>query len=207
MNNLSRYLILVLTVLAATSCAASTSADRIACPSSSSKDYFFASGTLDPANSRADDFVRGWYSEQLAAMGEPSISCGEPQDVYRLTWLRTFHHPVAVRVTAQGEQAILHAIELDGAGGYEPGKVLRRNEKVLSHAEFDELRRAFSEARFGSMPTSEGRLGLDGAEWILEAFDENGYHIVVRWSPDDGPVRDIGNLFLALTGWKFDEMY
>ena len=200
-------LILITAMLAAQSCVAKSPTDRAECPSKSAADYYFASNALDQTDKRSDEFARHWYSKHLTAMGEPSISCGQPGDVYRFTWLRTFHHPVAVRVTDKGSHAIVQAIELDGAGGYEPGKVLRRIEKRLSSDQFEELISNFSKAKFALMPTSEERIGLDGSEWIVEASDKGKYHLVVRWSPDSGPIRDIGDRFLALTGWKFDEVY
>ncbi len=78
---------------------------------------------------------------------------------------------------------------------------------MLSADQIEELKSALSKARFGSMATSEERDGLDGSEWIIEASDQGKYHLVVRWSPDDGPIRDIGARFLALSGWTFDEVY
>ncbi len=202
-NNLT----LVVAMLAAQSCDATSHIDRAACPSKSADDYYFANNAFNQTDKRSDQFIRHRYSKHLSAMGEPSISCGQPGDAYRFTWLRTFHHPVVVRVSGMGNHAIVQAVELDGAGGYEPGKVLRRIEKTLSAGEFEKLKSSFSTAEFGSMLTSEKREGLDGSEWIVEMSDNGKYHLVVRWSPDTGPIRDIGSRFLALTGWTFDEVY
>ncbi|MDR6841542.1 hypothetical protein [Pseudoxanthomonas sacheonensis] len=207
MTKLLSYLTLITVMLVAQACAATSPTDRAACPRKSADDYYFANSALNQTDERSDAFVRHWYSKHLTAMGEPSLSCGQPGHVYRFTWLRTFHHPVVVRVIDKGSHAVVQAIELDGAGGYEPGKVLRRFEKTLSVDQLQELKNAFSEAQFGSMPTSEERNGLDGSEWIVEVSDTGKYHVVVRWSPDNGPIRDIGSRFLALTGWTFDEVY
>jgi hypothetical protein len=51
------------------------------------------------------------------------------------------------------------------------------------------------------------RVGLDGAEWILEARIGQNYHFVNRWSPDDGLVHDIGMQFIQMSGGKFGEIY
>jgi hypothetical protein len=207
MTNIFRHLILVLSVLVTSSCSAANAMDRGVCPDRSSDDYYFARGALRPENPNLDRFIRDWFSKQLAAMDEPSISCGKPGDVYRFTWLRTFHHPVAIRIAAQGDNTILYAVELDGKGGYAPGKVLRRIERIVSPTEFEDLKILFSSSQFTSISTTEDRAGFDGAEWILEQSDEAGYHLVVRWSPENGTVRDIGNLFLGFTGWTFEEGY
>jgi hypothetical protein len=207
MTNISRHLILTLFLLVTSSCSAANAMDRDVCPDRSSDDYYFAKGALHPEDASTDRFVRDWFSKQLAAMNEPSISCGKPGDVYRFTWLRTFHHPVAVRIAAQGDGAILYAVELDGAGGYAPGKVLRKIERTLSSSEFKDLKILFSNSQFSLMPTTEDRAGFDGSEWILEQSGKAGYHLVVRWTPENGAVRDIGNLFLSFTGWTFEEVY
>ncbi|MDR3159831.1 MAG: hypothetical protein LBU11_12705 [Zoogloeaceae bacterium] len=206
MTNISHHLILTLFVLVASSCSAANAMNRDVCPDRSSDDYYFARGALRPGNPDLDRFIRDWFSEQLAAMDEPSISCGKP-DVYRFTWLRTFHHPVAVRIAAQGDSAILYAVELDGAGGYAPGKVLRKIERTLSSSEFKDLKILFPNSQFSLMPTTEDRAGFDGSEWILEQSGEAGYHLVVRRTPENGAVRDIGNLFLSFTGWTFEKVY
>jgi hypothetical protein len=202
-----RYLIVVLSVFVSASCSTTTQNDRSICPNRSSSSYYFPEGALHPENTDQDEFVREWYSKQMLAMGEPSISCGNPGEVYRFTWLRTFHHPVALRVEAHGEMATLYAIELDGAGGYEPGKVLRKSERSLSAAEFKELKSIFSDSHYYSLPTTEDRLGFDGSEWILEQSGKEGYHLVVRWTPNTGEAHKIGSFFLTLSGWSFDEVY
>ncbi len=207
MAKLPSNLILIIAMLAAQSCAATSSTDRAVCPSRTADDYYFARSTIDQTDKRSDKFVRRWYSKHLIAMAEPSISCGRPGHVLRFTWLRTFHHPVVVKVTYKGSNALVQAVELDGAGGYEPGKVLRRTEKTLSVDALKDLKKAFTEGEFDSITASEKRNGLDGSEWIVEASDKGKYHMVVRWSPDNGPIRDIGSRFLALTGWTFDEVY
>ena len=61
-----------------------------------------------------------WYSEHLAAMGEPSLSKLAAQDrdalVYRLLWLPSFHHPVCVRINRTAAEIKLRVKVLDGKG-------------------------------------------------------------------------------------------
>jgi hypothetical protein len=140
-------------------------------------------------------------------MKEPSLSCETPgqAQAYRLLWLRTFHHPVAVRVTDSAEKISLDAIELDGKGGYFTGGVLRRKKTTLSKTQFQVLLDAFSKADFWSVATREDGIGLDGAEWVLEGARQGNYHVVSRLSPRDGDVREIGLLFLKLAKWSFKD--
>jgi hypothetical protein len=81
---------------------------------------YFPPGALDPDSPRSDNFRNHWYSQQLEAMAEPVLKPGGDSKVYRFAWLRSFHHPVAIRVVDGDAHCTLHAIELDGAGGYAP---------------------------------------------------------------------------------------
>ena len=43
------------------------------------------------------------------------------------------------------------------------------------------------------MPSAEERTdGVDGAQWLVEGIKDGRYHLVDRWSPTDGPVRQSG---------------
>lgn len=174
------------------------------CPSVASDEYYFPAGTFAVGSNPDDAFVREWFSEQLRAMGEPSLSCGTPGRVYRFTWLRSFHHPVAVRVTDFGGRGRLDVVELDGFGGYEPGKPLRRGSFVLGKKSMAQIRAAMAAA--WDLDATEPSSGRDGAEWIIELTDDSRHHAVLRWSPRTGLARELGLLLLSLSGWEFPEV-
>ena len=161
-----------------------------------------------------DEFEREWYSSDLQAAREPSLfeaSSGLVRSgvgVVRFTWLRSFHRPVVVRVKwTASRRPRLVATELSGKGGYDPGVPVRRIDRPLTRAEALELRDALVRARVFALPPKNCDLGGDGAQWLLEGVDRQGYHFVGRWSPTRGPVRDLGLSMLSLTGWRFDEIY
>ncbi len=85
-----------------------------------------------------------WYSKHLTAMKEAPIYNLPPASdkfVFRLLWLRSFHHPVCVRVEKNGESpAALFGKELSGAGGYAPPSVSIISETVLA-GKFSEVGR------------------------------------------------------------------
>jgi hypothetical protein len=163
----------------------------------------FPAGALDPASPHSDSARNTWYSHQLQAMDEPVLGPAQKGSTYRFTWLRTFHHPVAVRISADEGRVKLVAVELDGAGGYRPGKVLRRKAIELSRTQFHDLEALIRSKDFWDLPAHEETNGLDGSEWIIEGVSGGNYHVVDRWSPDTGPVREIGEQMLLLTGWHF----
>ena len=164
-------------------------------------DYFLPH-TFRP-DSRADTFVCNWFSKHLAAMGEPPLSSRTAPDTIRLLYLRTFHHPICVRVETSGRRAALYAVELTGAGGYEPGYVLRQTSRELDPTEWRALERGFAALRLWELPTIKPKLVLDGSEWVVEAVQSDRYHVVWRQSPsesDDPELRAFGLRLLELSG-------
>jgi hypothetical protein len=200
----SPLLIVASLVVALGAVACARPATHRVCPTAGAADYHFPAGLLVPTNADADELSREWYSKHLNAMGEPSLSCGTPEWTIRFTWLRTFHHPIVVRVAnVRGEYRIT-ATELDGAGGYEPGRVLRRQEAALIEADLRELQATVRRTQVANLPATDDRFGLDGAQWIIEIATNDSYRAVNRWSPESGPVREVGLLLLRLSTWSVD---
>jgi hypothetical protein len=54
-------------------------------------------------------------------------------------------------------------------------------------------------ARFWDMPTDNGRCGLDGSTYRLEAWNVDRRHRVVRWSPN--PIFSGGELLAVVTDY------
>jgi hypothetical protein len=180
-----------------------TTVVRAACPAIATDEHFFADRTLQPAGD--DAFRRHWYSKHLAAMEEPSLSCGplDATESYRFLWLRTFHPPVAVRVSWAAGRGEIVAVLLDGAGGYEPGKESKRVRRAVTRPEWETLRDATERSRFWTSPTGEqtNEIGLDGAQWIVEGRRGGRHHVVDRWSPDEGGAhRALARALVAAAG-------
>lgn len=134
-----------------------------------------------------DSFVVAWYSQQLSALREGRIITGTVDtlpEAYRFVWLRSFHHPVAIRVYSSKTGAVAVTSEGAGAGGYAPGSVTRRDSAVLSKQEWLALRDLIERERFWDRPAVDtSHLGLDGAEWVVEGRRDRRYTLVSRWSP------------------------
>ncbi len=157
------------------------------------------------------DFEQQWFSKHLRAAEEPSLfelsKNPHRSDSLRFTWLRSFHAPVIVRLTkGVGGNWRIMAKELSGAGGYDPGKVKRKIDRELS---VDEAAAVTALLTRSALPDQSGDcvIGVDGAQWIIERVDRDGYHFINRWSPSGGPVREIGEFLLNLTGWRHKPVY
>ena len=148
-------------------------------------------------------FVAEWYSKHLTAMGEPSLLELSRRDataeVYRFLWLRSFHHPISVRLVVRKDgRATLTSKESDGKGGYEPGKLIRNTTATLSKEQTDLFRSQVKHYALWNLPTRQsGQIGLDGAQWIIEISGGGRYHIIDRWSPRaDDPVHEVGTTLM-----------
>jgi hypothetical protein len=154
-------------------------------------------------DSRSHQFRSYWYSKHLIAMREPSLWEVSRQDstaeVFRFLWLRSFHHPISVRLTVRKDgTGILTSKETDGKGGYAPGKLIRNLAATLSKEQtafFLDRVEAFGLWKLAMEKL--GTTGLDGAEWIIEATKGGRYHIVDRWSPPaNDPVHALGTTLM-----------
>ena len=106
-----------------------------------------------------------------------------------------------VRVESSNDGAIVSAVELDGKGGYDKGKVTQRLQRGLNDTERRRLATALDTLRFFELPTEEHNLGLDGANWILEGRMASKYHVVDRWTPLNGSFREFCLSLLKLVDW------
>jgi len=129
-------------------------------------------------------FENNWYSGQLAALKEPVIFSDKSNtEVYRFTWLRTFHNPIAIRIEKQGDKYLLIWKVCNGAGGYGPGKLSTSKQKTITKSEWDEFQNKLKTIDFWKADTELKNIGNDGSQWILEGKTPNQYHVTDRWTP------------------------
>jgi hypothetical protein len=160
---------------------------------------YFPNGVLS-ADRRADEFRLKWYIGQLAALQEPSLwesSKTQQTQSYRFLWLRTFHHPVAIRVDVNADgTSELTTKMTSGAGGYAPGKLTKNATVTLSKEQTEWFLGKIEQYKFWQLPSVQETIGADGAQWIVEGIKDRAYHVVDRWTPRDGDVRAIGLVFI-----------
>jgi hypothetical protein len=136
------------------------------------------------------------------------VNSHSKSEVFRFTWLRTFHNPVAIRVEidAQGETTISLKVS-DGEGGYEPGRLIVNTNQVLSSKEAAELRSALQFLKQCKVPFSQDF--LDGATWFFEYKYGTKYCITEEQSPTSGAWYKLGLLLIDRSGYQveYDEIY
>ena len=74
--------------------------EKLPLPADSTAFYFKTKANWqDNPHDSLDTFVNQWYSKMLFSLKEPVLSNYQGQkEIYRFTWLRTFHHPISVKL-------------------------------------------------------------------------------------------------------------
>jgi hypothetical protein len=168
-----------------------------------------------------DDFKAQWYARQLQALQEKPLCCdsADHEPVVRFVWLRSFQHPVVIRLDemAAGNWRVVTKMG-SGTGGGDPGTLTTRKKRTLAAHDVAAMRALFKPTSwFWSTASAQAATATgdcapdqtcvtlegDGSQWILEVRAGNRYHYIDRWSPKDGPVRDIGERLIALSQQDF----
>ena len=145
--------------------------------------YYFSSEILD-TDPDCDKFVRDWCTKFLQAMDEPSLVHPDRQwETYRFLWLRTFHHPIAIRLEHHCSDCALVVKELDGRGGYEPGEICRNISRIIRDQERAKFLSLLDRAHYWELLSGTMFGHLDSALWVLEGYCNGKYHVVSRHSP------------------------
>jgi len=161
------------------------------------------------------EFNAKWYSSELEALREPSlfaqVNTSAPES-YRFLWLRSFHHPIAIRMDIHSDgTSTLTAKMAVGGGCYDSCALLLNKIYTISKEETQSSLQRVDKAGFWSAPTlAEEETGSDGARWIIEGVKNGQYHVVDRWSPANGVARELGLMFafgLARLQLSKDEIY
>lgn len=177
-------------------------------PTDSNALYFITSVNAEDSTKNAlDSFLNEWFSKMLFALQEPIISnYNGSKELYRFTWLRTFHHPISIRLEKQGSMIQLFSKVSDGSGGYDPGNMMFDTAITQTKKQIDTVNSKLKNATFWNLPTlTDNDRGKDGAMWIIEVYKEGQYKVVVQSSPNKGDsFRAIGEYLFSISQIKID---
>jgi hypothetical protein len=140
-----------------------------------------------------------WYTAQLIALQEPSLFAlvkDPTAESYRFLWLRSFQHPVAIRLDPKPDgTSVLTTKISSGAGGFRPGDLTENTSRVLPSEETQKFLLRLNQLKFWSLPNPvNDQRGTDGSQWIIEGVKGGHYHVADRWTPTTGPVHELGEL-------------
>jgi hypothetical protein len=162
---------------------------------------YFPPGALDGDPPNVAAVVVEAYSRNLSNLKEPSLWSPRRQlhvTSYRFLWLRSFDNPVSVRFEIDDDgTARLIAKIFDRSAE----RIMLDKNKTLSRDEVRELMGHLEDMKFWDAPTSDrGRIGTDGAEWVIEGVSNGKYHLLHRWSPRTGAIRNFGECAIRIAG-------
>lgn len=148
------------------------------------------------------DFKARWYSSDLRALHEPSFfEAAQDRSVvaYRFLWLRTFHHPIVIRLTILPDgTGSMTSKMTSGAGGYDAGAMIWNKSFDISKAQAEQFSSMLQKAAFWTSSIGGGG-GPDGAQWVMEGIQGGVYHIADRWSPQKDDYESMCLFLLSLS--------
>lgn len=132
-------------------------------------------------------FYIDWYSKHLKALQEPRLwNLSTEKQIFRFTWLRSFHNPITIRLEKYNDKVMLYWKLCNGAGGYEPGDLIINSSRELSSREWNEFNSMIKQLSYWNLKSVDNEItGTDGAQWILEGINMGNYQVVDRWTPGE----------------------
>ena len=151
-------------------------------------DYYFAPGQIDEAHD--DSFMRrDWFASYLRVAKADSLSCGEPSETYRLLLMPAFRNARIITLAFHKPNWILDTVDFGAelfGGGSEKAPSLKRSVRVLTKAEFEELRGDLTALNFWHERQYLNGGADDGWALALEGRSGDKYRVVTRINVHDG---------------------
>jgi hypothetical protein len=151
-----------------------------------------------------DTLTNKWYSKCLSEFGEPNLYINKNgAEVYRFTWLRSFHNPIVIRFEKHNETYTLYTKELLDNEGYMPNEIKVNAKVEMASLEWQNFKSKIDDLDFWNViPNDPDPKPNDGAEWILEGVSKNKYHFIARTSPADKKYKACCRYLLFLSKLK-----
>jgi hypothetical protein len=127
--------------------------------------------------------LRHWFTQFLIRMDEPpfySAASYQPLTI-RLLCLPTWSEPCSIRLQSSGLSFHLWGRELDGEAGFDVGRLVRREERLLTGQDAAQVWELWRYLRFWSLAESDPESEVfDGTTYVLEAAERSRYHLIHR---------------------------
>lgn len=130
------------------------------------------------------DFCNIWYSSVLEGCHEPVLyNYHGTGEIYRFTWLRSFHLPVVIKIQKHHFDFIFTAKELRPEYKEFPEELHTTDSGFISFFKWYNFKNKLDKISFWELPVNDPEeQGMDGARWILEGYKDGKYHFIDRWS-------------------------
>ena len=137
-------------------------------------EYEMSEGTID------------WIKEQLIDLKEPNLYLNNISgdiEVYRFTWLRSFHNPIAVRIEKIKDKVMLYWSIGRGMGGYAPKGIKKERKRKISVTEWNYFIKLITASDYSNLPNEDYTLMNDGALWVMEHKKSNIFEAKANNNP------------------------
>lgn len=138
-----------------------------------------------------------WHEIQLKSLEEDCLADRKAEAgtvIYRFTWLRSFHHPIVIRIEKSDNKVNLYWKTGKGLSGYHPQGIRKSGKKRLNIENWENFEQYLEKADFENLPNVKKIMMTDGAQWTLEKKDSKEYKIHnTNW-----PQKDFKNACLYL---------
>jgi len=147
------------------------------------------------------------YQNRMTFMNEPLLACGPSNDAetYRFTWVHAFtsYGPVMVRLSRSANDRRLVAGRFEWRESRQRLEVISHVHRSLTEAEWNGAVESIRQSSFWRVPgaLNTHEIGFDGSMWMLEGRQGQTYHLITKWSPEDGPFRRAVLTLLHLAGF------
>lgn len=115
--------------------------------------------------------ISKWIEIQLINLKEKCLFNKELEEdvtIYRFTWLRSFSHPIAIRIENSEKRVMLYWKIGKSLGGYDPKGLKKSGKKKLNKNEWEAFIDLVVKSDFDNLPNEKGFPVIDGATWTLE---------------------------------------
>lgn len=127
-----------------------------------------------------------YLTTRLLSLQEPCLYNKEIDEntiIYRFTWLRSFHEPIAVRIEKHTNGIILYWKIGKGESGYTPKGLDKFGQKQLKEKDWRKFKRLVKKSNYNNLPVKYDFPMTDGASWNLERKTYNSYKTHYTNSP------------------------
>ncbi|MBN8226067.1 hypothetical protein JYK02_00925 [Corallococcus macrosporus] len=152
----------------------------------------------------ARDRTQCWLSYKLLALEEASLLPLDPdKEVYRFTWIPSFHGNRVIRVEHWGNIHSLH-VKVEGTAD---GALSMDRRVLLTPTQWEALQQRLEQAGFWTLERftlPHSVYASDGASWLFEGGRQGRYRAldIGVHGPDGrtGPFHDLGAFLVELSG-------
>ena len=156
---------------------------------------YFPVGSLWPNTPENDSHFRRALSLDLEAMGKPVLWSRRSGESIRL--LQTIGRTVrVVRLEGPPAQPTIRAVEYERG---EPGRIVKHRKRSISAKDWLDAVAWLDGIAFWSLAAEIGDVALDASPLTLEHLSAGRFHVVLRYSNEDG-VEDVERRLLSLAG-------